>query len=528
MIMNSIFEVFHQNSMQTPNKVAIVFKQQEITYVELRNKVLNLTSFMRNKGLKPGDAIAIFLNNGIEYPYLFLAASALNLTLVPLPLTLKGQARTTALSITPIKLVFAWHSLAPGLKEEGYQVISVGKKNFSNANPKKEDEEEDLFEGLINTLSVEELETELTWLKEQNIDPELPYILTMTSGSTGNPKPITLSQRTKLNRSLLATRDQYDLSDQEVILTSTPLYHSLAQRCSLLPLLLGATSIILDKYTPLKWLQTICEYKVSFLFAVSNQLTSILKLDEANWRGLDFSHLKKMISSSAALKLEAKQELIKKMNCEFYDCYGTSEIGVATDFSFQAAPDKLASVGKPLSFVEVLILNEKMEPLETEQSGQIAVKTKTAFTGYFEKPDLTSQAYYQQEYFLTGDIGYLDKDGFLYYLDRKKDVIIVGGVNVYPNDIEKTLKEFTTIKECVAVAISDDNLGEKILVAIEGNPSDFDLIQIKKACLDQLTDYQLPAAFEFIDEIPRTGLGKIQRNKVKDLFKGYQIKSLLR
>lgn len=508
---NSIFEVFQQNATKNPHKTAIICKGKELTYLELQNKVLHLIGYMRGQKLQAGDAIALFLNNGVEYPIIFLAASALNLTLVPLPLTLKGKARQTALAIAPIKLVFAWHSLTKSLEDEGHQVVSVGRN----------------FDEIICGKSSEELADQLAWAQQQKINPELPYILTMTSGSTGNPKPIALSQRTKLNRSLMATRDQYGLTDDEVILTSTPLYHSLAQRCSLLPLLLGATSIILDKYTPLKWLQTLSEYQVSFLFAVSNQLTSILKLRPEQWQGLNFEHLKKLISSSAALKLEAKQELIKKLDCEFFDCYGTSEVGVATDFSFQASPDKLASVGKPLSFVEVLILDDELKPLATGESGQIAVKTQTAFSGYYQKPELTKEAYFEGEYFLTGDIGYLDADNFLYYQDRKKDVIIVGGVNVYPNDIEKVLKEQTDVKECVAVAITDDHLGEKILVAIEGEAESIDLNRVKRTCLEQLTDYQLPAAFEFISEIPRTGLGKIQRNKVKEMFKEYRIKSLL-
>lgn len=499
--MSGIYALFSHHVATDPDKIAVIFEQQRLSYAQLDQQVLKLCAYFRHSGLKSGHRIALFAPNGPEYVVVLLAVARMGLAIVPLPISLKGDALIQALKSTPVAAAIAWPTVSKILLQS----------NVIKGSP---------LLTLMQSVADEPCWTEVmaTFLPDPlpvpEPDLEAPFILTMTSGSTGQPKPIVLSQRCKIARAFDATVHYYDLTPEDQVLVATPLYHSLAQRGVLMPLMLGATTVVLPKFNIQQWLQAIAEQRISFLFAVSSQLEALL----AETAAYDLSSLRCMVSSSAVLNTNSKQQLLKLLPGRFHECYGASEVGVVTDFCINLHPDKNGSVGLPLPHVVVKIVDDNQAQVAQGQIGEIACRTSTAFSGYLKLPAATAAAYDADGYFLTGDLGYLDQDGFLYYAGRKKELISTGGINVYPQDIEAVLKRHPAVIDCVAFGCPDRQLGEYLKVVYE-QKGDIDISrELRLLCLAELTDYQQPRLICRVAELPRTQMGKVLRKQVKDEF----------
>lgn len=497
--MKIIYDYFFDNVLKTPDKVAIIFEDKRLSYKDVDGQVRALSNYFQNIGLQSGQRIALFAPNGVEYAIVLLTCSRLGLSVVPLPISLKGDALITALKTTPVAAAIAWPTVSKQLLESNV----VGKNSLITLHKAVTDE--------ISWASV----ISGNWPEAQlePIDVDAPFILTMTSGSTGQPKPITLSQQCKINRAFLATVNYYALSSDDKILVATPLYHSLAQRGVLMPLMIGATTVIMAKFVLQNWINIIFLHKITFLFAVSAQLESLLS-EAINSDSLN--SLKCLVSSSAVLNSHSKQRLLSLLKCQFHECYGASEVGVVSDFSITSRPDKNGSVGKALPFVDVKIVNDKGEQTPKGVIGEIACKTETAFSGYMKQPEVTKEAYDSEGYFYTGDLGYLDEEDFLYFVGRKKEVISTGGINVYPQDIEGVLKKHPKVTDCVAFGCADTLLGEYVKVVYEQESEEDINRELRSLCLNELTDYQQPRVIERVKKLARNQMGKVLRNDVKN------------
>ena len=495
----NIYQRVAQHALLTPNKIAVTYQKQTLTYLQLIEKVDNLSSNLFRLGFHQQSKVALFCGNNIEFVLTLLAIAKLGAAVAPLPLTLKGQALTNALKGIGCDRVIAWSTV-------GKQILSkqlIEKSCLVSLDKQVTDEV--LFSDLLSASSTEQLPI---------VDCDNDYILTLTSGSTGNPKPIVFSQTTKINRAFQATINYYQLTADDVVLVATPLYHSLAQRSLLMPLMLGACVVILPKFTINGWLHALTEHKVSFLFAVSSQLTALLPELENNH---GFRALKCLVSSSATLAKEDKAKLLNKLSCHFHECYGASEVGVVTDFDITALNQPVASVGKPLPFVDVKICNTQREILKEGEIGEIACKTSTAFKGYYGLAEQTAASFDQQGYFYTGDLGYLDAQGYLYFVGRTKEVIKSGGINVYPNDVEKVMSRVEGIKECAAIAMEDNQFGEVIWLCyvLESHVNEFDEKKLARQAMAELIDYQLPRKYLHFEQFPKSALGKILKPEIK-------------
>jgi len=343
-------------------------------------------------------------------------------------------------------------------------------------------------------------------------------ILTMTSGSTGDPKPIVLTQRTKWNRANAAI-ELYGVTANDVTLAATPLYHSLAERLILIPLITGGTSVLMRGFTPGEWLRVTHAQGVTFTIAVSSQLNQIAKEIEGD-RKDEISALRCVVSSSAPIDTATKLKLLEHLHCDFHECYGTSEIAIATSLDSRASSAKISTVGRAVPGVDIAILNGDDAPVPVGEPGEIVCRTPMLFGGYLDRPDLTRQAMWGG-YFRTGDIGRLDEDGFLHFLGRKKEIIISGGINIYPTDVEAALAEHPSVAESAAFALADPKLGESLAVAIvPREAAKFDLRSLRFHCAKRLADFQQPRNFFVLSELPKNPMGKIMKQALVKRFGG--------
>lgn len=507
--MDSIAKLFFQNVDQRPNKQAIWCDGKEMTYSELAAFVCQYANYLTFKGVLSGDIIGIPMNNSIESVALMLASACIGAGLAPINPTLPIEGIKTAFQTGRVKHVIARQSFW---------------KQFKQA--------EMSLEGCMLCLDgdVDGVDSFSVVSEQSTARPDFSFvtgnetwILTMTSGSTGNPKPIELTQNNKLRR-IFAHINLYQITENDRILAATPLYHSLAERLVILPLLAGATAILLPRFTANLWLSCVQNQQVTFTIAVSAQLGQIAQLLSSPFAP-DITSIRSIVSSSALLEPHVRTELIEKLQCDFHEMYGTSEISTATSINFREANHKQQSVGKPIPEAKLKILGDDGKSLDVNEVGEIACKTELIFNGYYNMPQMTQEAFTEEGYFKTGDLGRIDEEGYLYFCGRKKELIITGGINVYPYDIEQCLSHLSEIEECAAFSYPDDRLGEVVALAIV-KKQDASILKrdVQVYCAKNLADFQQPHYVFFINELPKNPMGKLVRKKIIEVVRVVEAK----
>ena len=501
--MKSLVSIFFENCEKYSDDEALVCENESFTYATLGDKVRKCSVFFKSIGVKKSDCICMLMNNSIDTVVVFLAVAAVGAQILPLNASM------------PIDTVEKFIRYA-----KAKHIIARG-AFFKEASTKK------LFQ-IINKISIDEEYDSAYYLKDyENFSREFVffffyvnenYIITSTSGSTGTPKLIYLTQKNKLDRAYAHIK-LYSLSKTDRVLISTPLYHSLAERLMIMPFLLGATCVLMPRYSIKKWLDYTSTNKITFTIAVSSQLMQLIADYEKYTKNYDFSKLRCLVSSSASLDNQNKQKLLDIFNCEFHEMYGTSETSTVTDNKLDMRSQSYKSVGKPLENVEVVIVNDEGKKQERNQIGEITVKSPLICSACIN-PNNGENLIQKNEYYKTGDLGYLDENGQLFFSGRKKEIIITGGINVFPSDIEDVVRKCEKVKECAVFACPDKRLGESVAIVICPKVnSSFTEREIRILCARNLADFQQPHHILFTSEIPKNSLGKITRNNLYAHFK---------
>ncbi|TBW56653.1 long-chain fatty acid--CoA ligase [Marinobacter halodurans] len=501
-----IYSRFARQVARFPDKTALVIDGQQETYRELDSAVEAAVTHLREVGLRQGDHVGVLLPNCREFVILLMAAAKCGLVLVPHSMSLGPRAIGAVFNRTRVKICVVWHArvqeLGQYLEDGHIRWLTVGG-------------DVDGYDKLRTRRDGAEASSGQVPLDETGKD--IPFILTLTSGSTGDPKPIILSQQTKVARAQSACA-LYGLSEDDVVIACTPLYHSLAERLVLLPLMTGATSVLQTHFSVDAWLEQVERQKVTFTMIVSTQVRRII--DHCHARGECLPRcLRVLVSSSERLSFDSKKAFMAVFDGEFHECYGASEVATVSDLNATAFPEKWNSVGYPVPGVDIRVVGDDDHPLPAGEAGEIEVASPLAFSGYYDLPE-TTQAAMHGDYFRTGDIGMLDEDGFLYFLGRHKHTIITGGINVYPRDVEDVVNSDPLVVECAVFAVEDPTLGEAVAVALVAPDLDRKLIRrVRLLCLRELSDYQQPRRIYAFDAIPRSGLSKIDRRAIAEQAK---------
>jgi long-chain acyl-CoA synthetase len=497
---------------RTPARTALICDTREMTYQELASLVRRWSNAMAANGVARGDMMAVILPNATEFVALMMVAADLGAVLVPLSTSLPPADVFTSFAATDVKHVVSTGAFLQALLDASGSSADAVTGLWLSVDKGVAPRSAARVRVLPELLSA--VNPTLGPLNEGTDDD--PLILSMTSGSTGDPKPIILTQRTKINR-VLAAVELYGVTEHDKTLAATPLYHSLAERLVLMPLLTGGTSILMPRFSARSWLQCVRERAVTFTVAVSSQLKQIAAELDAS-RSADIASLRCVVSSSALLDLPTKTALMTKLHCAFHECYGASEIAIASNLDDHASRIKTQSVGRAAPGVDIRIIGKNDEILANGQPGEIICRTPMLFGGYYRRPDLTRRAMFG-EYFRTGDTGVLDDEGFLHFLGRSKDIIISGGMNIYPPDIETVVNQHPSVRESAAFAFADERLGEVVAVAlVPADDAAFDLKMLRFHCCEHLADFQQPHKFFLMPALPKNAMGKLMKFRLVQMF----------
>ena len=506
--MDTIAELFFSNTKKYSDKLAVWCDGEEMTYQELGNFVSQYANYLISRGVKRRDIIGIPMNNSIESVALIMAAACIGAGLAPINPTISAEQIDAAFKAGKVKHVIARSAFYKQIEEKEMPYLT-GCRLCLDSVPEGIDSMQDVRKQKADRPNLD------------GIDGTETLILTMTSGSTGTPKPIELTQDNKLQRAFAHVR-LYGITENDRILAATPLYHSLAERLVILPLLIGATSILLPRFTPKIWMDCVEKQKVTFTIAVSAQLSQIAQIMSSPFAS-DMSSMRSIVSSSALLEPHVRSELIAKLQCDFNEMYGTSECSTVTSINFREAVNYQNSVGRPIPEAQIKIIHDDETEAETGEIGEIACKTKLLYNGYYGMPEMTTAAMIEAGYFKTGDLGKVDKDGYLYFCGRKKELIITGGINVYPQDVENVVLRLPEIKECAAFPYLDERLGEIVALAVvleDGRTITKRAIQMY--CAKKLADFQQPHKIFMFQELPKNAMGKLTKNKLPEIVAGME------
>src|SRR3989344_3950444 len=441
------------------------------------NRLVNSgVRFLENQGVKKGDTVLLCVRNSIEFLVIYFASARLGSVINPLPSSV-GEAELSA----NIKFIKPKLSLI---------------------------EEKEAFIKVLNKFSDEPVSIAL--------DDAAPTCLYYSSGTTAKPKGLFFSHKGLMNLVLLMCHG-FDHHKESIHLGILPMGHTSVVHHSVLPVLYkGGTFIFSENFMKIRkdfW-KIIEKYKINYIQAVPTVIFMILNTKYLGYQRKKLA-LPYIACGSAPLPESIKVSFEKRFSLRLANLYGLSEAGhLIADYPFKGKW-KPGSIGRPLDAIDLKIFNDAGKEVRPNEVGEFVVKTPGFFMGYYKDKKLYEDSF-KNGYFKTGDLGYKDKDGLFYYVGRKKDLIIKGGVNISPNLIDEVLIKHPKISEAASVGMPDKFFGETIksfLVIKPGQKASIE--EILKYCRKGLGAFKSPSEIEFVDAIPKTFSGKVLRRKLR-------------
>lgn len=339
------------------------------------------------------------------------------------------------------------------------------------------------------------------------------YLLTLSSGSTGEPKAVVYTDRGKLLRAL-HTASAFEVGAGDVMLNASPFHHSLGQRLTFMPLALGIPLVLLRPFSPQSWLRALAVHGVTFTICVSSHLVALQHaLSDAS---VPLHRLRALVSSSASIDAGTKATLLAQARFDFFEMYGASEVATATVLTPRQAAEHPDSVGQACDGVQLRIVDERRRVVGSDELGEIQVRSVLSSPGYHGQPELSATAF-ADGWFRTGDLGRLDADGFLHFVDRRSDIIVTGGTNVHPSEIERCACRVQGVSDCLALGVPDVYLGEAVIGVVRTDSHDTAALEraLRDAVRQALPPSRRPLAWFFRTELPLGATGKIDRRALR-------------
>ena len=507
----NIGSLFSRHARYRPNHLAFVFKNQRLTWFEMNQSINRLANALLEMGIQKGDKIATLLPNCMELLEIYWAVAKIGAVVVPLSTMLLEKAMQGLLQDSDSVLLVTNSGFAEKVNNIKSELPAIAGDRFvlTDASGVSGYQDYHALKAAAGDQEPEGIE----------IHPDDPFNIMYSSGTTGLPKGIIHTHRI---RAAYATTfaAAYRMTPETINLHAGAIVFNGAFVDLMPTVFVGATYILLSQFEPISYIETIERENVTHIMVVPAQI--IAMLNAPNFSHDALKSLEMILSLGAPLHREHKDALNKKLPGRFYELYGLTEgfVTVLDKNDYAAKPD---SVGAPPPFFEMQIKDENGNELPPGEVGEICGRGPILMPGYYKRPDLTEEAI-KDGWLHSGDLGYVDDDGFLYLVDRKKDMIISGGVNVYPRDIEEIVVQHPAVQEAAVFGIPHEKWGETPLAAVV-------LHQGKVASSEDLRDWineRVAAKFQrvhdvvIMDEFPRNVAGKILKRVMREDYRKAQ------
>lgn len=482
----------------TPDAQAVInaVDNTRWNYEQLNNRAISVANWLSSQGVKKGDRIALLSPNHISYFDLIFACQKIGAIFVPLNWRLSiNELNEILLDCSPVMI-----GIHERLKDHFSSLCTNSSIFFTVGSTDYETLTSNAFE--CNYFC-------------EDINLNDPLMMIYTGGTTGKPKGVVLSNQSILWNGM-NTVLSWNLSSEEVTLTNIPMFHTGGLNALSIPLLLmGGTVVIADQYDPKKAIQFLKQYKCTIVLFIPTMYHMMIHTEE--FKQSDFPYMKVFLSGGAPCPLEIYEAFWKK-GLQFKEGYGLTEAGPN---NFYIDPKlshlKKGSVGKSMLFNTVKIMKNNQQEAECDEVGELWIKGNHCFSHYWNNREATSSTFYDG-WLCTGDLAKKDTDGYFYIVGRKKDMIITGGENVYPLEIEQWLSSHPVVDEVSVVGLPDEKWGEIVtaFIVLKTN-SIADIDELREYCSYKLGKYKIPKQFLFIEALPKTHVGKMDKKALKEI-----------
>ncbi len=478
-----------------PDRAAVRHDDLVLTYGELDERSARVAGLLAAHGVEPGDRVGLILPNVAEFPVLYYGVLRAGAVVVPMNPLLKAREVEYYLGDSGARLVFAWHQIADeaakGAEAAGAGVVPVVPAAFGR-----------LLDESAPRAAV-----------AGRADDDTAVIL-YTSGTTGRPKGAELTHANLVRNAAVSAATLFRLEPDDVVMGCLPLFHSFGQTCGLNAVVgSGACLTLLARFDPAKALEVFQRDRVTVFEGVPTMYLALLHDPRRGEH--DVSSLRVCVSGGAALPVEVLRGFEEAFGCIVLEGYGLSETSPVASFNHPDRARKAGSIGTPIQGVEMRLVDSLGDDVPAGEVGEIAIRGHNLMKGYWRREQATREAV-PDGWFRTGDLARQDDDGYFFIVDRKKDLIIRGGYNVYPREVEEVLYEHAAVAEVAVVGIPHPTHGEEVGAAVvlkpgaAATPAD-----LRAFCKERVAAYKYPRHVWLETALPKTATGKLLRREVQ-------------
>jgi long-chain acyl-CoA synthetase len=484
-----------ESAARVPDNVAVRLGDDQLTYAELDERSARLAGLLVERGLEPGDRVGVMLPNVTEFPISYYGVLRAGGIVVPMNVLLKQREIAFYLEDSGSKLLLAWHGFCAEAREgaaaAGAELIEVESDSFA--------------ELLSGCESRHELAA---------TDAEDTAVILYTSGTTGKPKGAELTHGNLSRNAEVASRTTCVIEQGDVVLGALPLFHSFGQTVSMnASLRVGATLTLVPRFDPGEALATMARDGVTHFYGVPTMFGALLHHPERE--RFDTSSLRTCITGGASMPVEVLHGFEDAFGSVVLEGYGLSETSPVASSTHPDGARKPGSIGTPIEGVEMRVVDEQDEPVAQGEVGEIVIRGHNVMKGYWQRPDATAEAM-RGGWFHSGDMARVDEDGCFFIVDRKKDLIIRGGYNVYPREVEEVLYEHPKVREAAVLGIPHDEWGEEIgAVVVLHDGEEVDPQELSSYVKERIAAYKYPRLVWFLDDLPKGPTGKILKREIE-------------
>jgi len=492
--MTNLATILVNSAGSYPDRTAVRLDERALSYRDLDELSARVASWLAGRGIMPGDRVGLMAPNTLEFVELYYGILRAGAVVVPMNPLFKSREVSYHLSDSGAALAFAWHGVADqaaaGAKSAGTDLVVI--------------EPSDLAETLARYDPVPAV--------ADRAASDTAVIL-YTSGTTGQPKGAELTHANLISNIEVTRTTLLSLQPADVMLGALPLFHSFGQTVVMgCAIATGGCLTLLPRFDPVRALEIIKRDQVTVLAAVPTMYTAILH--SAGGNAGDVASLRLCVSGGAAMPAELMRAFEKQFDCMILEGYGLSETSPVASFNHPDRERKPGTIGQAIAGVEMRIQNDDGAPLASGEIGEIAIRGDNIMKGYWRRPRDTEEAM-EGGWFRTGDLGRVDPEGYFSIVDRKKDMIIRGGLNVYPREVEEVLYEHPAVAEAAVIGVPDKILGEEVAAVVKLKPgASADPGQLREHVRRQLAAYKYPRHVWIVDELPYGGSGKILKRAI--------------
>ncbi|MBL4831756.1 MAG: long-chain fatty acid--CoA ligase [Aliivibrio sp.] len=506
-----------RNATYRPNNIALIFQEQRITYSELNQSVNKIANHLVDIGIEPNDKVALSCPNTPDFVIAYYAIQKVGAVVVPLNIMLKGTEIAYHLDDSDAKALICYQgNSALPIGTYGYDGFNQidGCLHFILIETEKPEQDTPQQALLFNPWLASDKESFSTVFRRA----EDSCVILYTSGTTGAAKGAELSQSNMLCNAQ-ACQALTNQKGTDVSIAILPLFHTFGQSLIMnTTILAGSALVLISRFVPKTVLQQLHQHKVTHLAGVPTMFIGLLAFAEKH----PGEHLKEIaanlkvaISGGASMPVEIIRQFEEKLQVPVIEGYGLSESSPVAAFNHLEYPRKPGSIGQPLPGVTMKVVNEQGHEVATGENGELLIRGHNVMKGYYKKPEQSAKTIVDG-WLHTGDIVRIDEDGYLFVVDRLKEVIISGGYNIYPRDVEETYMSHPSVHLVAVIGVEHPRFGEQVKAFVmlkEGaKESTKELIQWSH---QRLADYKCPKHLEIVTELPMTATGKILKRLLK-------------